>query len=226
MPTFSRGHTCVTFSQRWFAPSSAGAAPDLGVLTDDVEALAGHLGLERMAIVAQSLGGIAGLGYSLRHPERVSALVMSGTTGWIDLGAAAGPVHAESQRLEAALVADAIHPALGRRLALEQPELFSLYLAIDRLGTVVDKPAIRRSNPPPRPSVAEVAALATPILWVFGEEDPITAPGLTGPGAGRLVAQALPQTRLEMLPATGHSPYFERAARFNELVLDFLAANP
>lgn len=46
---------------------------------DDVDALRDHLGLERIAVLGSSYGGIVAQGYALRYPERVSNLILSAT---------------------------------------------------------------------------------------------------------------------------------------------------
>ncbi|MGE0606057.1 MAG: alpha/beta fold hydrolase [Pirellulales bacterium] len=46
---------------------------------DDVDALREHLGLERIAVLGSSYGGMVAQGYAIRYPERVSNLVLSVT---------------------------------------------------------------------------------------------------------------------------------------------------
>jgi pimeloyl-ACP methyl ester carboxylesterase len=64
---------------------------------------------------------------------------------------------------------------------------------------------------------AALAALAVPTLCICGLEDAIV-----DPEAIRELASILPRGRYEAFEATGHSPYFERAARFNERVPEFI----
>lgn len=45
----------------------------------DLEALADHLGLERFALRGMSEGGPVAIAYTVRHPERVSHLILQGT---------------------------------------------------------------------------------------------------------------------------------------------------
>src|ERR1044071_9758968 len=82
VPHFRDRYTCVTIAHRGFAPSreepgGAGAH----AFVDDLAALIAHLGLDDVRLVAQSMGGWTCLGYALRHPERVRALVLACTTG-------------------------------------------------------------------------------------------------------------------------------------------------
>lgn len=46
---------------------------------DDLEELRRHLGLERMALLGHSHGGVAAIAYAARHPERVERLILAST---------------------------------------------------------------------------------------------------------------------------------------------------
>jgi proline iminopeptidase len=50
-------------------------------LTGDAEALRGHLGFEKCAVLGHSFGGHVALEYALRYPDRVSHLVLLDTGG-------------------------------------------------------------------------------------------------------------------------------------------------
>ncbi|MGH6972777.1 MAG: alpha/beta fold hydrolase, partial [Caulobacteraceae bacterium] len=80
----------VLFDQRGCGRSSPHAsdpAVDLtanttGHLLGDIEALRRHLGVERWGLVfGSSWGSVLGLAYAERHPDRVSALVLSAVGG-------------------------------------------------------------------------------------------------------------------------------------------------
>jgi pimeloyl-ACP methyl ester carboxylesterase len=219
VPHFRDRYTCVTFAHRGFAPSrdKDGAGPDAFV--DDLAALIEHLGCEDVRLVAQSMGGWTCLGYALRHPERVRALVLAATTG-IVTHAELDRIYAEHYALnpEADLFAKGIHPAAGERMAREQPGLHFLYWQLSGLSDDLDRDAVRaklralRTTPP-----EEIAALGVPILCITGAEDAV-APTEAIEAFATLIG-----ARLERVPEAGHSVYFEHAAVFNRLVDDFLA---
>ncbi len=79
VPVFSRKYRCVTFDHRgWgFSPDGQDAGP--AAFVEDLRGLLDHLGIERAALVAQSMGGLTCLGFTIACPERVSALVMGNT---------------------------------------------------------------------------------------------------------------------------------------------------
>jgi 3-oxoadipate enol-lactonase len=224
VPHFRDRYTCVTFDHRGFGLSRdrpAGPGPDAFV--DDLAALVEHLGLADLRLVAQSMGGWTCLGYALRHPERVRALVMASTTGTLDDPETLRIFRAHgAARPEAALVARGIHPACGERMAREQPALHFLYRGLDALSHDLDKDAVRRKLIRMRTTPREaVAALRIPVLCLAGEEDAVIPPA-----AVAVLASIIPGARLARVPEAGHSVYWERAAVFNRLVDDFLRDVP
>jgi pimeloyl-ACP methyl ester carboxylesterase len=226
VPHFCAAHTCVTFAHRGFAPSSEiPGGPDPADYAGDLGALIDHLALDRVFLVAQSMGGWACLEYALARPQRVRALVLASTAGaierrttllrdaqaldaWIARAAAA---RAEMQRR-------GVHPAAGSRMAREQPALHFLYRAIDALaGAKLDKEALRSRMIALQTCPPDVlAALTVPTLFITGEED-VVFPPLLAPA----LAASMPHARVEQVTAAGHSVYFERAGVFNRLVEEF-----
>jgi 3-oxoadipate enol-lactonase len=223
VPAFARRHTVVTYATRGLAPSRAEILPpDPAAFAGDLEAVLDHLGIERCALVAQSMGGWASVEFALASPARVSALVLAATSGTFDVRrldpAAFDAWAAKAEAARGALRKDGIHPAAGGRLAESDPALHHLYLSIDALAATggLDKEALRaklkRSRPP-----EDAAKLACPVLLAMGEED-IVFPSFLAP---RLAAKMRAARHVEF-PRAGHSAYFERADEFNEAVASFL----
>ncbi len=227
VPEFASTHACVTFAHRGFTPSSAPpAGPDPLLYGDDLAALADHLGLAPMVIVAQSMGGWTAIEFALRFPARVRGLVLSSTSGTIDprgLSPALDPLLAHWNR-EAGAERDramrtGIHVAAGARMAREQPALHLLYQQIDEMSGQVDKALLRERLLVTRVRPAEAArAITAPVLVLTGEED-IVFPAI----AGEALAASFPNGQAVQLRQTGHSPYFERSREFNAALRDFLA---
>lgn len=222
---FARTHTCVTFAHRGFAPSTLDAGrPDPARFADDLAALIEHLSIERAHLVGQSMGGWTVLEYCLRHPRRASSVVLSATTGSVDPGRIANltPAALAAWRsgAEASVVAcrsAGVHPAAGLRMAREQPALHLLYQQIDELSRGLDKEALRAALQAMRVRTPDgLAATGVPLLLVSPGED-IVIP----PPALRSLAGEIPGARLVVLEDAGHSPYFERAARFNRCLDGF-----
>jgi 3-oxoadipate enol-lactonase len=222
VPHFRERYTCVTFDHRGFGLSGeTPGGPGPGAFVDDLAALVDHLGLPDVRLVAQSMGGWTCLGYALRHPARVRALVLASTTGTLDDPETRSLFEAHgAARAEAAVAARGIHPACGERMAREQPALHFLYREMDALSPELDKDAVRRRLVAMRTTPrAAVAALRMPVLCLTGEEDVVVPPA-----AVAVLASIIPGARLARVPEAGHSVYWERPETFNRLVDDFLAA--
>jgi 3-oxoadipate enol-lactonase len=217
VPHFADRYTCVVFDHRGYGRSAdAPGGPGGAAYVDDLRALLDHLGIGRATLVAQSMGGWTCLGLALAHLQRVERLLMCDTHG----GLASEEIDARwRDALRAPRSAAGVHPAAGERMYREQPELYFLYGAIDRLNperTGVEVMAILRAAG--SPPLAAAAALAMPVLFIAGEEDIVIPPGVLD-----IAAAAIPGARVERVPNTGHSVYFERAAAFNAILDRFLA---
>jgi 3-oxoadipate enol-lactonase len=221
VPHFRDRYRCVVFAHRGFAPST-GAADEAGraAFADDLAALIDHLGLADARLVAQSMGGATALGYALRAPGRVAALVLASTTGGV------GPLlgDGETERLRAGLPTREEVLARGglpghERMQREQPALFHLYrgLTAVRDAHLATPRALPGGRVPISPEA--LGGLTMPVLCLAGEED-----SLALPAALEALAAWLPNGRYASVPAAGHSVYFERAAAFNRIVDDFLTS--
>lgn len=223
---FASRWTCVAFSHRGFAPSSAiPGGPDPADYADDLAALVAELGLRDVRVVAQSMGGWSAVEYALRRPPELRAVVLAATTGTIDLQQLRSPERemlpdwaARGAELMPQLAAAGIHVAGGARMAAEQPALHLLYRSIDDMNAGLDKEAIRARLSQGRVRApAELAEAGVPVLLLAGDED-IVMP----PFAAEAIAGVVPGARAARIPLAGHSGYFERPAVFNAIVEEFL----
>ena len=216
-------HRVITWDQRGFGNSTRRTGrygPEVAV--GDLAALLDHLGLERVQLVGQSMGGWVAMGFALRHPERLGSLVLTDTLA----GVFTDEVLAEVSRTSSEVLARAMksgvdqHPALGRRFCAEHPELVYLYREISSMGDKPDDAEVFAMLASMRAPLDEVAAIEPPVLLVVGEDD-----ALCPPAAMRLVAEAIPGATLEVLAGAGHSPYFEVPERWLGAVGPFLRSH-
>lgn len=228
MAHFAKSHSCIAFSHRGFAPSTAPAdGPDPLVYADDVAALLDHLGHRRATIVGQSMGGWTGIEFALRWPDRLAVLVLTSTSGTIDFARLSPELRdplarweAESAKERARCEAAGFHVATGARMAAEQPALHLLYRQVDATSAGLDKGKLRgKLMATRRRDPADVGAIKVPVLVIAGDED-IVFPALVA----EKLAAAFPRACAMVFPQTGHSPYFERPQAFNDAVERFLSA--
>jgi proline iminopeptidase len=79
-PSLEPSHRMIYLDGRGVGKSERPASADyrIATLIDDIEALRVHLGVPRIAIIADSFGGLLGLNYAAKCPGSLSALVVAG----------------------------------------------------------------------------------------------------------------------------------------------------
>lgn len=70
------------------------------------------------------------------------------------------------------------------------------------------------------PAYGRLGQVRVPVLAIVGELDP------SATAAAEVLAQGLPDCRIERFPDCAHLPNLERPERFNELLLGYLAGLP
>ncbi|MBM3522969.1 MAG: alpha/beta hydrolase [Alphaproteobacteria bacterium] len=220
-------HRCIAIAHRGFGPSMAPPpGPEPAEYADDLAAVLDHLSVPQAVIVGQSMGGWTTIEFALRYPARVRGIVLSSTSGTIDprsLGAELHPAldrwTAESNAAREQCMANGVHVAAGARLAREQPALHLLYQQIDDTSVGLDKVRVRERLWAMRIRPAtDAGRIVAPALVIMGGEDIVIPPLI----ADRLAA-SFQRGRAVTFQDSGHSPYFERAARFNDEVSRFIA---
>ncbi len=107
----SRQHTYIRYDQRGCGLSDSDVAElSLDAWVQDLESVADCLGLRRFPLIGMSQGGAVAVSYALRHPERVSHLVLLGAYARGALRRDTGPVG----RLEAETLVNLIRLGWGR----------------------------------------------------------------------------------------------------------------
>jgi pimeloyl-ACP methyl ester carboxylesterase len=216
VPYFRERYTCLTIDHPGFGLSDEPPG-DRWSFVDCLEGLLDVLDIRQVSLVGQSMGGKTCLGYALRHPERVSALIMASTVLPLRLPEF-GDYQVEGARERQRLADQGITPGCGETMAREQPALHFLYASLSALNS-----QSRSGNWPagsarvPWVGHAELRGFAVPTLFAFGEQDVIMPPRVL-----ELAAAAVPGARVVRFPRSGHSVYFERADDWNRAVDDFL----
>jgi 3-oxoadipate enol-lactonase len=227
VPHFAGRYTCVNFAHRGYPPGSEIGVPDPKDFAGDLAALIEHLQLPDVRLVAQSMGGWTSIEYILSNPQhKVRALVLASTCGTVHRASvpAADPQRLPEWNRKAAearadMARRGIAPPAGERMARQQPELHFLYRAIANASTAFDREELRKrlaamaTRPPD-----VLRGLSTPTLFITGSEDTTYPPFLSD-----ALAPLMPNARVDEVPETGHSVYFQRASTFNRLVDNFLS---
>lgn len=219
LPHFWDRYRCVTFAHRGFGRSRDADGRGGAAFADDLHGLLRELRIDRVRLVAQSMGGWTCLRFALRHPERVERLVMADTHGGLRT-----PEIEEAMKESRGLNTDEslpswAHPGAGRLMAQEQPELALLYSQVQAWNPPMPREHLREQLAAAgAPTAEEAAGLQVPILFIVGEQDEVIAPAVIEAASKRF-----PNARLQRVPRAGHSVYWERPAEFNRILDEFLA---
>ena len=225
-------HNIPTLSQRFrvLAPDIVGFGaterPDniiysLRTWTDHVWAFLDAHGIEKTAIVGNSLGGRIGLQMATDAPDRITKMVLMGSPGvgmTLTDGLAALRSYEPSH--------DTMRDLLRNYFAVDPAMITDELVAIRYEASIADGAyeAYRSMFFDPRHAGSElgiteneVRAIATPILLVHGREDKVVPLQVSLKMLG-----LLPNADLHVFSACGHWTQIERADEFSALVTDYL----
>ncbi|MCH8987416.1 MAG: alpha/beta hydrolase [Chloroflexi bacterium] len=215
-PVFTEAdYRCIAYDRRNWGRSDSmisGAGP--GSASDDLAALAGHLGLDRFHLVSTAAGGIVGLDFALEYQQRVISLVVSSSfTGVQD------PSYMEVQhRLRPPEIQDLpiVLREVGPSYRAVNPEGTARWLEIEENSRHQISTEAAQSPRSPM-TYARLATMKTPVLMLAGEADLLSPPAMM-----RLVAEHIPDCRFETVPEAGHAAFWEQPEIWNRLVLEFI----
>jgi pimeloyl-ACP methyl ester carboxylesterase len=205
---------------------------DLNDLVRFINDFMGTLGIDRAALIGNSMGGGLVLAFALEYPEKVDKLVLVDNGGMgrnviLDFKLCSLPFVGElltrpSLKTTALLWKKMVYDSnlvtpevveLSYRLATE-PGTKKALLAALRAGINL----FGQRDKLTRQILARLNTIKAPTLVIWGNQDRII------PVAhARVAVDNIPGARLELFDRCGHMPMFEYPDKFNRLVLDFLA---
>jgi pimeloyl-ACP methyl ester carboxylesterase len=218
----SKTHRIIAPDFRGFGESDAPLwRYTLDQFADDVAGLLDHLAIQRAIFVGLSMGGYTAFAFYRKYRDRVKGLVLADTRAQPDTeeGRAGRFAMAQTAYTKgASAIADIMLPKLLSPVALQtRPELVRQVRAIaERIQVSGIAGALMAMAERPD-SVPLLAQIACPTLVITGELD-----GPTPPADGKLMAEAIPGARLEIIPRAGHLSNLEQPDAFNQALRSFL----
>ncbi|MEO6669502.1 MAG: alpha/beta hydrolase [Ferruginibacter sp.] len=193
IPYFAKEYKVILADSRAQGKSiDTGDSLNYEMMADDLNALLDELHLDSCYVIGWSDGGINGLLLAMRHPEKVKKLAVTGANLWPDT--------------------TAVDPSLYRWLASE----------VDSLSKVNKTPEIKNQyklmammTKEPNITVEQLHTIKCPTLVIGGDHDALL------PKHTLLIAEAIPQSYLWIIPNPGHSTPLNYAKQFNETINDF-----
>jgi pimeloyl-ACP methyl ester carboxylesterase len=181
-------------------------------LTEFVEQFVIMKQLDKMMIMGNSLGGHVGILYTLANPDKVSKLVLTGSSGLFEntMGGSY-PRRGSYDYIRERVAYTFYDPTVASKELVD--EVFETTRSIPKCMRIV---AIAKSAQ--RNNLAlELANIKVPTLLVWGLNDTITPP-MVGHDFNRLI----PNSELKFIDKCCHAPMMEHPQKFNEMVEDFL----
>lgn len=191
----------------------------------DLRALIDSLSLKPAHLVGCSMGGGLALDFALDHPERVSRLVLVGTSiSGGNFGKDYPDIWAEVKAADEAHDLDAVNHAemklflAGPRRSIDRinPRLRELFLEMNGTSLKSDFDAAPSDDIDP-PAMDRLDEVSARTLLVVGDED---VPPVMD--ATEVLMQRLDGARKAVIHDAAHLPNLEHPAEFNRIVLDFL----
>jgi pimeloyl-ACP methyl ester carboxylesterase len=206
-----------------------GSALQAESLADFVDSFAAKLALPKFAVAGNSMGGGVAWQLTVRHPERVDALILVDAAGFAnDKPPAEIPLAFRILRYPAGR---AFLRNIDNRFLIREGLKTDVYDKALITPAVVDRWAEFQRAPGHRAilmgvnfggqsadTAALLSAIKVPTLILWGEDDP-----LIEPAAARKFAAAIPGSKLLIYPKVGHLPQIEIPARSAADVIQFLS---
>lgn len=195
-----------------------------------VEALCEQLGLGRVDMVGNSMGGFIAAEVAIQFPERIDQLVLVSAAGItssdvahapiLTLGRVAATVASYGAARHRQLASRRVTRHMALALVARHPSLLKADLAYEGFFKGTGKPGFEGAL---RTSLGydfrdRLPDIRRPTLIVWGENDSII-PVKDAHEFERLI----PDSRKVVMRDTGHIPMAERPEAFNDLLLEFLA---
>jgi 3-oxoadipate enol-lactonase len=215
----SRRFTVLAYDSRGHGETSAPAVPySLDMIADDIKGLLDHVGASKTHWVGLSMGGVFGLATALRYPGLFASMVLADTSSKLspegiqafkDRVAAvrAGGMEAMVDPTLKRWFKDSFRaksPALMTRVA----EWIRTTPADGYIGMSAAIPAIDVTH--------RLKEIAIPCLALVGADD-IAMP----PSMAKILADNIPNARLEIVPDAGHLSNLEQPEAFNAALEKF-----
>lgn len=192
---------------------------ELPLLSTNVKELAAYVHefivykeLDHVTLLGNSLGGHISLVYTVAHPQRVRALVLTGSSGLYENAFGGSfPRREDRDYIRKKVETTFYDPANATDELVE--EVFSIINDRNKLIRVlaIAKSAIRHNM------ASELSDITVPVCLIWGRQD-----GVTPPEVAEEFHSLLPDSDLHWIDECGHAPMMEHPEAFNRLLSPWL----
>jgi pimeloyl-ACP methyl ester carboxylesterase len=185
-------------------------------LTEFIEGFVDFKGLDKFTVIGNSLGGHVALIYTLRHPEKIQRLILTGSSGLFENSMGGSyPKRGNYEYIKERVEYTFYEPKTASKELVD--EVFEITNSIPKVMRII---AIAKSAQ--RNNMAkDIVHIKAPTLLIWGLNDTITPPEV-----GHEFNQLIPGSTLKFIDKCCHAPMMERPIEFNEIVTEWLNQNP
>jgi len=185
-------------------------------LTEFIEGFVDYKALDKFTVIGNSLGGHVALIYTLRHPEKIQRLILTGSSGLFENSMGGSyPKRGNYEYIKERVEYTFYDPKTASKELVD--EVFEITNSIPKVMRII---AIAKSAQ--RNNMAkEIVHIKAPTLLIWGLNDTITPPEV-----GHEFNQLIPGSTLRFIDKCCHAPMMERPVEFNEIVTEWLNHNP
>ena len=231
---FMGTHRCLALDLPGFGYSEMPSEPiSIRGYAKTVDAMCDALGVDRVSVLGNSMGGFIGAELALSFSTRVDRLVLVSAAGLTTEHLAAEPSIWLAKIVSAGLpVARRWESAFVRRPRLRRAVMQSVFRYPERLSVPLAQELVlsagRPGFVPALKALLEysyrdrLGQIEIPVLIVWGRNDLLVPVG----DATRYQRLIGDNARVVVFEDTGHAPMLERPSRFNQLLRQFLAGDP
>jgi 3-oxoadipate enol-lactonase len=188
---------------------------------DELAGLLDHLAVPAAIVVGHSLGSMVAQRFAGKHPDRTKALILAG--GEAALGPEARKVLTERARaIEAHGLGAVVDAWLAGVLCAATREANAALAGLTRamfLANDAGTYALHCLALCDGDVCGDQRNISCPTLLTVGDQDVVTPLSWQ-----QQIAAAIPNSRIRIIPNTGHMTMLEAPAVFNTVLMDFLAA--
>lgn len=185
-------------------------------LTEFIEGFVDFKGLKTFSVIGNSLGGHVALIYTLRHPEKIQRLILTGSSGLFENSMGGSyPKRGNYEFIKERVEYTFYDPKTASKELVD--EVFEITNSIPKVMRII---AIAKSAQ--RNNMAkDIVHIKAPTLLIWGLNDTITPPEV-----GHEFNQLIKGSTLRFIDKCCHAPMMERPDEFNTILTEWLNQNP
>jgi len=185
-------------------------------LTVFIEGFIEYINLDKFSLIGNSLGGHVALIYTLKHPEKVQRLILTGSSGLFENSMGGSyPKRGNYEYIKERVEYTFYDPKTASKELVD--EVFEITNSIPKVMRII---AIAKSAQ--RNNMAkDIVRIDKPTLLIWGLNDTITPPHV-----GHEFNSLIKRSELRFIDHCCHAPMMEQPAEFNRILDHWLGNNP